>query len=733
MKLALSDSQTLLQDTVVRLFRERSTPAHVRKAEETGFDTDLWRELSALGITTMRAEPPAKGGMSLLDAAIVAEEAGRNLAAVPLVEAIVANSLLTRAGAPEALLAAVAAGAVTTLALHPCVAGQEQVVPGGAVAAYVVGFDGESLFVIAPSTPAPRARDVAASATAVIDLTRADAGARTELARGAEALALYQAGIEEWKLLTAAAIFGLGRQALELAAAYSGERQQFGKLIGSYQGVSHPLADSATDMEGGKLLVWHAIAAIAEGAPDAAALISMAFWWAAKTVQPAVRRAMRTFGGYGLSLEYDAQLYYRRAKLLPMLAGPAVDELDRAGRRLWLGETTALPEAGDVEISFDYGAEAWAYAKELRAFVEANMTEDVRKKVHHSTAGHHPGFYKKMAEAGHAFPDMAASGHAPRSRYAVMAAAPLWEDLGWTRTPVSVTEFTAKMCELWSQPEAKAEILPRMMQGDALGCLGFSEPSSGSDVFGARFSAVRDADGWVMNGQKMFTTNGHNSNYILMLTRTDSSGRKHEGLTMFLMPLNLPGVEIHPVLTIQDERTNIVYWSDVRIADKYRLGEVGDGARVMASALSFEHGGSGYHAAQKAMMRRAVEWARRPRNNGTVPMEDLTSRRVLAEAAVRNEVSEVLCRREVWADVEGTHSGYFGQMAKMFATEAMTISGEALQDLAAPEVLVRGRDADLDIIEVTARRGVGMTIYGGSSEVHRSVIAEKALGTPKSR
>ena len=110
MKLALSDSQTLLQDTVVRLFRERSTPAHVRKAEETGFDTDLWRELSALGITTMRAEPPAKGGMSLLDAAIVAEEAGRNLAAVPLVEAIVANSLLTRAGAPEALLAAVAAG-----------------------------------------------------------------------------------------------------------------------------------------------------------------------------------------------------------------------------------------------------------------------------------------------------------------------------------------------------------------------------------------------------------------------------------------------------------------------------------------------------------------------------------------------------------------------------------------------------------------------------------------------
>src|SRR3546814_6029844 len=90
-----------------------------------------------------------------------------------------------------------------------------------------------------------------------------------------------------------------------------------------------------------------------------------------------------------------------------------------------------------------------------------------------------------------------------------------------------------------------------------------------------------------------------------MLTRTDTSGKKHQGLTMFIMPLNLPGVEIHPVYTLQDERTNIVYWSDVRVDDKYRLGEVGDGARVMASALGFEHGGAGYQAAQKAMVKHA--------------------------------------------------------------------------------------------------------------------------------
>src|SRR3546814_1689711 len=112
------------------------------------------------------------------------------------------------------------------------------------------------------------------------------------------------------------------------------------------------------------------------------------------------------------------------------------------------------------------------------------------------------------------------------------------------------------MSQLWAQPEAKDEILTRIVNGDALGALGFSEPASGSGVFSARFSAVRDSDGWVMNGQKMFTTNGHNAEYILMLTRTDTSGKKHQGLTMFIMPLNLPGVEIHPVYTRSEEHTS---------------------------------------------------------------------------------------------------------------------------------------------------------------------------------
>ncbi len=730
MKLALSESQTMLQDTVNRLFADEATPQRIRDAEAIGLDQALWDQLVALGIVAMRAAPPQDGGMTLMDAALVAESAGRHVAPVPLVEAIVATALLHRAAAPPPLLDAVESGAIATLALRPVATGERQPVLGGSVARIIVALDGDDLVAIT-GINVDRAPNIAAAAVADIDLSAQ--GTRQILARGAEAKSLFQAACEEWKVLTAALLAGLGRRALEMAAEYSVERVAYGSPIGSYQGIAHPMANAATNMDGAKLLTWRAIASIATDAPEAGARAAMAYWWAAHSIDQAVQHAVRTFGGYGLSLEYDVQLYFRRAKLLSLIAGDPNAELEKIADRLWDDAAVALPCAGDVEIDFEWGEPAEQYAAELREFVASNMTPDVEARKHHSTAGHHPEFHQKLAAAGHAFPDLGEAGQQVRSRYEVMAAAPLWEDIGWTRTPIAVTEFVAKMAQLWSQPGTKEEIVGAIARGEALGALGFSEPQAGSDVFSTKFSAVRDGDEWVMNGQKMFTTNGHQADYILMLTRTDNSGKKHQGLTMFIMPMKLPGIELHPVYTLQDEKTNITYFTDVRIPDRYRIGEVGDGARVMASALGFEHGGSGYHAAQKAMVRRAVAWARKPAGNAGSPIEDPVIRRVLARAAVNDEVADVLCRRQVWADVEGVHEISYGPMAKMFTTETMYQDASAIVEAAAPASLIRGVDADLDYVETTMRRAIAMTVYGGTSEVHRSVIAERSLGMPRSR
>jgi alkylation response protein AidB-like acyl-CoA dehydrogenase len=419
--------------------------------------------------------------------------------------------------------------------------------------------------------------------------------------------------------------------------------------------------------------------------------------------------------------------------MLKLLAGDPDRELDGIAERLFDGVQAPLPTAGEIEIDFAYGEKAEAYAAEVRAFVAANMTPEIEKKKHHSTSGHHPGFHKTMAAAGYAFPDLSTDGNPPRSRYEVLAAAPLWEDLNWTRVPSAVTEMVAKVAEVFSQPEAKQEILSRIIAGDALGCLGFSEPASGSDIFAAKFSAVRDGDDWVMNGAKMFTTNAHNADYIIMLTRTNNEGRKHEGLTMFVMPLKLPGVDIQPVYTLQDERTNIVYFGDVRVPDKYRIGEVDQGMKVMGAVLQLEHGGADYHYNQSAMLRHATAWAKRAAGNGAAPIANPDVRRALARAAVNDAVSEVLCLRAAWADVEGIHEIAWGPMAKLFTTEVLYRDASALTALAAPRSLLRGIDHDLDQVELSMRRAIGMQIYGGTSEIHRSLIAEHALGMPKSR
>lgn len=705
MNLDLSGEQVLLQDTVRKLFEAECTPARLREAEASGFDPALWGKLVELGIPAMRS-----AGMSLLDAAVVMEEAGRRVAPVALAEAIVGHTLL---GNREGLV---------TLALQPIAAAPIQLVPGGSAADWIIALEGETLVAIR-SEGAARAQDVAASGSALIDLRK---GPREVLPGSADA---WQAGIEEWRLLNGAIMIGTATRAIEDAAAWSCERQQFGQPIGVFQAIAHPLADSITDVESARLLLHNAIWEVETGKGDAAALIRMAHYWAGEAADTAIRRALRTLGGMGLSMEGEMQLLYRRAKLQRMVAGNPADELEEIAARLWLGACPALPVVGHTGLDFSYGAKAEAYAAELRAFVEANLTPEIEARKDHTTESHDPAFHKAMAEAGHAFPSFDYPGQIKRDRYEIMAAAPLWEDIGWSRTAIVMAEFNANMCALWGTEEAKAEIIPRIVRGEALGCLGFSEPGAGSDVFGCAFRAQRQADGdWLMNGQKLWTSGAHNADYILMLTRSTPGLKKHQGLTMFLMPLNEPGFEMQPIKALNGERVNACFWSDVRIPDRYRLGEVDQGIQVMISALGFEQGGSAYWAVHRAMLGHAIAWAQR---TGAIERSDV--RKALAKVAVHERAADMLSRREIWADVEGCANPAYGPMTKLFTTEWQDRDAAAMVEVAAPLSLIKGTDPDLDKMELYMRRGLGSTIHGGTSEVLRSLIAEKRLGMPKSR
>jgi len=201
--------------------------------------------------------------------------------------------------------------------------------------------------------------------------------------------------------------------------------------------------------------------------------------------------------------------------------------------------------------------------------------------------------------------------------------------------------------------ELQREVLPRVLAGEAVMSLGYTEPASGSDVAAAQTRAVRDGDHWVIDGQKMFTSGANLAQYVFLLTRTDPDAPKHRGLTMFLVPFDTPGIEIHPVQTLSDERTNVTYYSDVRVPDRYRVGPANGGWKVVGYALEIEHGVGGGGASTYALhlrdlLEKALRWARTAQRRGRPALEDVRVCERLARVAMHAEMAFVLARHTLY-------------------------------------------------------------------------------------
>jgi alkylation response protein AidB-like acyl-CoA dehydrogenase len=230
----------------------------------------------------------------------------------------------------------------------------------------------------------------------------------------------------------------------------------------------------------------------------------------------------------------------------------------------------------------------------------------------------------------------------------------------------------------------------------------------------------------------MWTSGANLTDYVLMLTRTNPDVPKHKGLTMFIVPLKAEGVTVQGVETFMDERTNITFYDGVKIPDTWRLGEIDGGARTMAASLELEHGG-GFAKVQRSMLEAAIELAREidaPAGGKLIEQPNAQAR--LARTYANMLASEMIAFRANWAQVEKKPNHAYGPMAKMFSSEKFTTDSRDLLDLTAPYSLSKRKGA-AGVINLEYRHAHGTTIYGGSSEVHRSMIAEKGLGLPRSR
>jgi alkylation response protein AidB-like acyl-CoA dehydrogenase len=386
-------------------------------------------------------------------------------------------------------------------------------------------------------------------------------------------------------------------------------------------------------------------------------------------------------------------------------------------------------------MDFRLGSKSDAFRAEVRAFLDEHLDDEVIERAHRTGTMHDPEFHRSIGRQGWLAATWPAEyGGQNRDPYEMTA---MRDELRLASAPTDGMGLTVIVCQTIRRvatDEQKADFLPRALAGEIIMSLGYSEPDSGSDVASIKTRAVRDGDEWVINGQKMFTTLAHVANYVFLLTRTNPDVPRHKGLTMFLVPLDTPGIEIQPVHTVGGERTNATFYNDVRISDHYRIGEVDGGWDVMTVALTFERGGFGLSEADRVWAQ-VVEWAtttRRP--DGTRVIDDPLVRERLAVMRTNNEVAKLLAYRTSFVAVSGKLPGVEGSMHKLFYAESMAADAAELVDMLGAEgVLQRGEDdAPVDgWVEHLFRHSAVTTIYGGTSEIQRSIIAERGLGLPR--
>lgn len=295
----------------------------------------------------------------------------------------------------------------------------------------------------------------------------------------------------------------------------------------------------------------------------------------------------------------------------------------------------------------------------------------------------------------------------------------------------------------WGTEEQKSHFLPRIISGEYRFCQGYSEPDSGSDLASLSCRAHLDGDEWVINGQKIWTSEGRSANWIFVLCRTDPDAPKHRGISFLLCPIDQPGVELRPIEMITGESEfNETYFTDARTARENVVGEVDNGWAVAMTLLGYERGEAAATLPLefRAELDKLVELARQ---NGAAA--DPTIRDRLTRAHIEVEIMGYLGKRSLTGFLEGATPGPSESMFKLYWTEYHRRITELALEVVGPAAMTPTGErptgsfrADLPGSANSPASWVGAffsaragTIYAGTSEIQRNILGEMVLGLPK--
>jgi len=675
---------------------------------------DAWRPvfagLAALGIFGV-AIPEDRGGAggSIEDLCAMVEEAARALVPGPVATTALATIVISEAVDDPELLATLASGErFAGLALEGDVrfdsetsraSGTLPVVLGAAEGGVVLlragakwllvdtGADGVQLEpLLAADFSRPLARVVLTSApvTVITEATGASEQRVEELA--ATVLAAEAAGVTRWSLDT--------------AVAYAKVREQFGKPIGSFQAVKHLCAEMLCRAEQAEVAAADAARAAADSDQRqfsiAAALAASVGIAAAKAN---VKDCIQVLGGIGCTWEHDAHLYLRRAHSIGRFLGGAerwlrrITELTQAGVRRRLGIDLSDVEGLRPEIAAVV-AEVAALPEEQRqvALAEAGLLAP------HWPAPHGRGaspaeqllIDQEMSAAGVVRPDLV---------------------VGWWAVPTILEHGTQEQIE---------RFVPATMRGEFLWCQLFSEPGAGSDLASLRTKAVRGSQGgWLLTGQKVWTSAAHKARWGVCLARTDPDAPKHKGITYFLVDMKSPGIEIRPLREITGNSLfNEVFLDDVFVPDEMVVGTVNDGWRLARTTLANERVAMATGTALGNPMEELLKVL------AEIDL-DVAQQDRLARLIVTAATGALLDQRIAQLAVGGQDPGAQSSVRKLVGVRHRQALAEYAMDVSEGGGLVRNR-AVFDFLNTRC-----LTIAGGTEQILLTVAAERILSLPR--
>ena len=281
--------------------------------------------------------------------------------------------------------------------------------------------------------------------------------------------------------------------------------------------------------------------------------------------------------------------------------------------------------------------------------------------------------------------------------------------------------------------EQRREHLARILAGEIIWCQGFSEPGSGSDLASLQTRAVRDGDDFIINGQKIWTSNAHESDWIFMLARTDPDAPKHRGISMFLIDMQTPGVSVRPLINITNRHGfNETFFEDVRVPARNVVGEVNRGWYISTTTLDFERSAVGSAVGQRKTVEACLHALReRQLAGGAGVLAALKSE--LAERWIEAAVARLLSSRVASMQARGLVPNYEASMVKLYSSElGQRIAQTTMKTMGAYGMSWAGDGSPIGAHAVATYLGsVSGTIAGGTSEIQRNIIATRGLGLPR--